>query len=105
MTDRLSVLGMRDWLSGNTAVGAWAGTLYWRFFRTEGTIAYKADGVALSKGRWWVTEIEYCSWWEGLGEACYEVNSDSDEWVWNIKDIFKSSYTAEFAPADELQVR
>jgi hypothetical protein len=105
MTDRLSVLGMRDWLSGNTAVGACAGTLYQQFFRTDGATACKAEGAALTEGHWWVIKNEYCSWWQGLGEACYEINRDGDEWIWHTEDIFKNSYTAEIAPADELQVR
>lgn len=63
-----------------------------------------AEGVALSEGCWSVTEMEHCSWWQGLGEACYDVNRDGNAQVLRTKNIFKSSYTAEVAPTDELQV-
>jgi hypothetical protein len=105
MTERLSGSEIRDWLSGNTVIGAWAGTPYRQYFRTNGTTAYKADGVALDEGRWWVTETEYCSWWQGSGEACYEVHRDGDELIWRRKSAFKRGYTAEVVIGDKLQVR
>ena len=105
MAERLSGPEIRDWLLGNTVVGAWAGTPYRQLFRTDGTTAYKADGTALDEGRWWVTEAEYCSWWQGSGEACYQVLRDGDDLIWRTKGVFKRSCTAEVVTGDQLAPR
>ena len=105
MPERLSGPEIRDWLRGNPVVGAWAGTPYRQLFRPDGTTAYKADGVALDEGRWWVTDAEYCSWWQGSGEACYQVLRDGDELIWRTKGVFKRSYMAEVVAGDQLAPR
>jgi len=105
MPERLSGSEIRDWLLGNTVVGAWAGTPYRQLFRTDGTTAYKADGAALDEGRWWVTDEEYCSWWQGSGEACYQVLRDGDDLIWRTKGVFKRSYTAAVVTGDQLAPR
>ena len=76
MPDRLSGAEIKAWIDGNTVVGVWAGTAYRQLFRPDGTTAYDAAGTVRDKGRWWVTDREYCSWWAGTGEACYQVLRD-----------------------------
>lgn len=105
MAERLSGPEIRDWLLGNTVVGAWAGTPYRQLFRPDGTTTYKADGIALDEGRWWVTEAEYCSCWQGSGEACYQVLRDGDDLIWHTRGVFKGSYTAEVVTSDQLAPR
>lgn len=105
MPERLSGPEIRDWLLGNTVVGVWAGTPYRQLFRPDGTTAYKADGVPVDEGRWWVTDTEYCSWWQGSGEACYLVLRDGDDLIWRTKGVFRRSYSAAVAPGDQLQAQ
>jgi len=92
-------------LLGNTVVGAWDGTHYRQLFRTDGTTVYKADGVALDEGCWWVTDAEYCSWWQGSGEACYQVLRDRNDLIWRTKDVFKRSFAAQVVTGDQLAPR
>ncbi len=73
MPERLSGAQIKQWIDGNTVVGVWAGTAYRQLFRSNGTTTYDAQGAARDEGRWWVTDTEYCSWWSGSGEACYQV--------------------------------
>jgi hypothetical protein len=105
MAERLSGLEIRDWLLGNTVVGAWDGTPYRQLFRTDGTTIYKADGVALDEGRWWVTDAEYCSWWQGSGEACYQVLREGDDLIWRTKGVFKRNFATQVVTGDQLAPR
>ncbi|MBS28467.1 MAG: hypothetical protein CL566_06005 [Alphaproteobacteria bacterium] len=93
---------IRAWINGNTIDGTWAGSHYRLFFRTDGISAYGADGARLELRRWWATETEYCSWWQGSGEACYQVLRDSDELIWRTKGVFKRSYSARVESGDWL---
>lgn len=102
MPTKLSGAEIRAWIAGNTVVGVWAGTPYRQLFRPDGTTAYAAEGTPVDEGRWWVTDDEYCSWWQGSGEACYQVLRDGDELIWRTRGVFRRSYAAEVFPGDRL---
>jgi hypothetical protein len=105
MPERLSGAQIKQWLGGNTVVGVWAGTAYRQMFRSDGTTAYDAAGAGRDEGRWWVTETEYCSWWAGSGESCYQVLRDGDTLIWRTKGLFARTYDARVLPGDHLEVR
>ncbi len=105
MPDRLSGAEIKEWIGGNTVVGVWAGTPYRQLFRADGTTAYDAAGTGRDEGRWWVTEIEYCSWWPGSGEACYQVLRDDDKLIWRTKGLFARSFEASVLPGDQLEAQ
>ena len=105
MPGRLSGAEIAQWIGGNTVVGVWAGTSYRQLFRPDGTTAYDAAGAARNEGRWWVTETEYCSWWRGSGEACYQVLHDGDTLIWRATGLFARSFDASVLPGDQLESR
>lgn len=102
MPAQLSGAEIRDWIAGNTVVGVWAGTPYRQLFRLDGTTAYAAEGVPVDEGRWWVTDDEYCSWWQGSGEACYRVFRDGDTLIWRTGGVFRRSFAAVVKQGDHL---
>ena len=102
MPERLSGAQIKEWIDGNTVVGVWAGTAYRQLFRPDGTTAYGA-GAARDEGRWWVTDTEYCSWWSGSGEACYQVLREGDTLIWRTKGLFARSFEASVLPGDRLE--
>ncbi len=105
MPDRLSGAEIKAWIDGNTVVGVWAGTSYRQLFRPDGTTAYDAAGTARDEGRWWVTENEYCSWWSGSGEACYQVLRDGETLVWRTKGLFARTFAANVLLGDQLEAK
>ena len=104
MSERLSGAQIKQRIDGNTVVGVWAGTAYRQLFRPDGTTAYDAKGAARDEGRWWVTDTEYCSWWAGSGEACYQVLRDGDKLIWRTKGLFSRSFEASVLAGDQLEV-
>jgi hypothetical protein len=102
MPERQSGAQIKEWIDGNTVVGVWAGTAYRQLFRPDGTTAYDA-GAARDEGRWWVTDTEYCSWWSGSGEACYQVLREGDTLIWRTKGLFARSFEASVLPGDQLE--
>ena len=105
MPERLSGAQIKAWIDGNTVVGVWAGTPYRQLFRGDGTTAYDAEGAARDEGRWWVTETEYCSWWAGSGNACYQVLRDGDTLIWRTKGLFARTFEARVLPGDQLEAK
>ena len=105
MPERLSGMQIKTWIDGNTVVGVWAGRAYRQLFRRDGTTAYDTAGTARDEGRWWVTETEYCSWWSGSGETCYQVLRDGDTLVWRTKGLFARSFEANVLPDDQLEAK
>jgi hypothetical protein len=105
MPERLSGAQIKGWIDGNTVVGVWAGTAYRQVFRPDGTTAYDAAGAARDEGRWWVTDTEYCSWWSGSGEACYQVLRDGDMLIWRTKGVFARSFEANVLAGDQLEAK
>ncbi len=103
MPERLSGAQIKQWIDGNTVVGVWAGTAYRQLFRSNGTTTYDAQGAARDEGRWWVTDTEYCSWWSGSGEACYQVLRDGDTLIWRTKGLFSRSFEASVLSGDQLE--
>lgn len=105
MPERLSGAEIKQWVDGNTVIGVWAGTAYRQFFRPDGTTAYDAVGAARDEGRWWVTETEYCSWWAGSGESCYQVLRDGDMLIWRTKGLFARTFEASVVDGDQLEAK
>ncbi len=105
MPERISGPKVRDLLLGNTVVGTWSGRSYRQLFRPDGTTAFKIDGAALDEGRWWVTDEEYCSWWQASGEDCYLVSRDGDDLTWRTKGFFSRSLEGTILPGDQLTPR
>ncbi len=105
MPERLSGAKIKQWIDGNTVVGVWAGMAYRQLFRPDGTTAFDAQGTARDEGRWWVTDTEYCSWWAGAGEACYQVLRDGDTLIWRTKGLFARSFEASVLPGDQLEAQ
>ena len=51
-------------LSGNTAIGVWAGANYRQFFNPDGTTIYAQEGARSTVGEWRVQDGEYQSIWQ-----------------------------------------
>ncbi len=105
MPDRLSGSEIKAWIGGNKVVGVWAGTSYRQLFRPDGTTAYDAAGTARDEGRWWVTDTEYCSWWAGSGETCYQVLRDGETLIWHTKGLFARTFKASVLRGNQLEVK
>lgn len=105
MPERISGPEIRGMLPGNTVVGTWSSKAYQQLFRPDGTTAFKIDGAELDEGRWWVTDENYCSWWRGSGEDCYQVLRDGDEVTWRTKGLFSRSLEGALLPGDHLAPR
>ena len=90
------------WISGNTVVGTWAGAAYRQYFSPDGWTDYDQVGVAVDRGRWWVTDDRYCSHWDASGDACYRVLRDGDTLIWQTVGVFSRRFTAEVLSGNRL---
>jgi len=79
---KLSGDEIKSWINGRTVEGVWAGTRYSQDFQTNGATIYTPDGGRPDRGRWWVTETQYCSHWERSGGSCYNVLRDGETLIW-----------------------
>jgi len=55
-------------LSGNTAVGTWAGANYRQYFNPDGTAIYAQEGSRSALGAWRVQNNTYQSIWQSDAE-------------------------------------
>ena len=90
------------WLRGSTVVGVWAGAAYRQYFSPQGWTDYAQIGRPVDRGRWWVTEDRYCSFWQAGGDACYRVLRDGDTLVWVTNGLLPRKFTAEVVPGNRL---
>ena len=65
---KLQTLEITALLSGNTAVGTWAGANYRQYFDPDGTTIYAVDGSRSTLGEWRVQDDTYESLWQNDAE-------------------------------------
>lgn len=99
---RLTGAEVSAWINGNTVIGVWAGNAYKQYFSPEGWTAYDQAGAAVDRGRWWVTDDQYCSNWDVGGDACYRVLRDGDTLIWQTSGLFSRRFTAEVVVGNQL---
>lgn len=102
MPEDLTGAEIKAWIDGNTIVGVWAGTSYRQYFQSDGITAFKVEGVAVELGRWWVTETEFCAWYQNGGEVCYRVVRDGDTLIWQTMSVWRRNFTAEVLDGNQL---
>ena len=56
---------IRALLTGNTAVGVWAGAPYRQYFSPDGATIYASENAMSTRGEWRVVGDEYQSLWPG----------------------------------------
>ena len=64
---KLTAIEIAQLLTGNTAVGVWAGANYRQYFRADGVTIYAQEGARSTRGEWRVDAAaeEYQSIWPG----------------------------------------
>lgn len=88
-------------LTGNTAVGEWAGAPYRQFFGADGVTIYAQQGARSARGEWRVEGEEYQSQWPG--DANWEgwfVMEYAGQWFWVSKSTPPTPF--EILPGEQL---